>query len=233
MADHKEETHDQSAHHEPAVSRLEKRKLTLEIKKLASETDAVGKFASRVWPMLASLLTLSVSAVAVLISISTQEKQRLFEERQKHSEHLTEVLKLATDSSGEVDRRIAGIWQLSTAWKNPDDFATAASVLTAELGLPDKDRFARCAAAEALGSAMSTVDPGHRASLARLLFGDAEGNLGLVTHQNIRTTFWDRRFRSSALRRFRSSALRPLHCVSRRLTQRKRQSERIGHICAK
>jgi Pentapeptide repeats (8 copies) len=31
---------------------------------------------------------------------------------------------------------------------------------------------------------MSTVDPDHRVPLARLLFGDTDGNLGLVTHQN-------------------------------------------------
>jgi hypothetical protein len=183
MADDKQVNQSESGRHERAVSRLEEQKLALEVKKLASESDVVGRFASRIWPMVASMLTLFVSVAAIWISISTPEKQRLFEERQKHAEHLSDALKLATDGTGEVDRRIAGIWQLSIAWKSPDDFATAASVLTAE-ALPDKDRFARCAAAEVLGSAMSTVDPDHRASLARLLFGDTDGNLGLITHQN-------------------------------------------------
>jgi hypothetical protein len=191
MDDDKEPNPSELNQHNKAVSRLEERKLNLEIKKLAleakklaSENDVVGRFASRIWPMLATMLTLFVSVAAIWISISTQEKQRLFEERQKHAEHLADALKLATDGTGEVDRRIAGIWQLSSAWKNPDDFGTAASVLTAELALPDKDRFARCAAADVLGRAMSTVDPEHRKSLAGLLFGDTEGNLGLITHQN-------------------------------------------------
>jgi hypothetical protein len=68
-----------------------------------------------------------------------------------------------------------------------------ASTLTAELGLPDANRPARCAAAEVLGEAMTRSAMAHLADadrdrLGQLLFGDPSGALGLVTLQNIQAS---------------------------------------------
>jgi hypothetical protein len=154
------------------TSALHEQKLELDIKKTASDIDALGRFANKVWPIIATLLTFSLSSIAVWISISTQQKQFAAEQKQKHLESLNDALKLATDSSAEVDRRIAGIWQLRRSWEVTDDFEVAASTLTAELGLVgDKNRFARCAAAEVIGTAMSSVTQKERPILARILFG--------------------------------------------------------------
>jgi hypothetical protein len=163
---------------------LDERKLELEVEKLRLDTDSVGRFASRIWPMIATMLTIVLSGIAVGVSMMAQRNQHIFEQEQRHRESLTEALKLATDASGQADRRIAGIWQLNNFWASRDDRQVLASVLAAELGLDDKYRFARCAAAEAIGRAMSTVAAEDRPLLAKLLFGSSRGDIGLVVQEH-------------------------------------------------
>lgn len=178
------------------VPNLADQKLGLEIKKLNQEMDWVGRFSARIWPLIATLLTIVLSGIAIIVSFRTQQKQAslqtelaheqlTFNSSVHHDEFLRAALSFATDNSGDSDRRIAGIWQLNSAWSNPDDFELAASTLTAELGLPDKFGPARCAAAEVIGNAMNQVSPDNRLRLASLLFGDASGAWGLVTRENV------------------------------------------------
>lgn len=180
---------------------LENAKLRLEIQKLNEDLGWVGRFSTRVWPMVATSLTIILSVIAVVLSVITQKNQadlqrRLaeqtlaFNQSVHHDDSLRAAITLATDMSGNSDRRMAGIWQLNTAWGHPDDYEMVASTLTAELGLPDENRAARCAAAEVLGEAMERAALAHlsdadRDRLGKLLFGDTSGTRGLVTIQNI------------------------------------------------
>lgn len=182
-------------------TKLENAKLRLETQKLQQDLDWVGRFSARVWPMFATSLTILLSVIAVVVSVRTQRDQadlqrRLAEETLvfnrlvHHDDSFRAAISLATDKSGDSDRRIAGIWQLNTAWSDPDDYEMVASTLTAELGLPDENRSARCAAAEVLGHAMKRAAMAHlpdtdRDRLGNLLFGGPSGALGRVTIQNI------------------------------------------------
>jgi hypothetical protein len=165
------------------TSRFQEQKVDFEVKKLISDTSWLGRFSSKIWPIVATVITLYLSGFATYVSLTTQKQQALIGQRQKHQEALIDALKLATDGSGEVDRRIAGIWELKQSWQDPDEFEVTASVLSAQLTLPDKDRFARCAAAEVIGNAMST-GKAHQAELARLLYGNRDGEIGLVIRQH-------------------------------------------------
>ena len=157
---------------QPAIPSLSDQKLLLEIKQLQLSTDSLGQFASRLWPIFATFLTGTLSLIAVAVSLWTQSKQVSIEGHQNHLEALDRALQLATDNSTQVDRRIAGIWQLRDSWDNPDDFEVAASVLSAELGLvDDRYRYARSAAAEVIGTAWPRTDPCDRNHLASPLFG--------------------------------------------------------------
>jgi hypothetical protein len=182
-------------------AKLENAKLRLETQKLNEDLGWVGRFSTRIWPMVATSLTIILSVIAVVVSVLTQRNQAdlqrklaeetlAFNQSVHHDDSLRAAITLATDKSGDSDRRIAGIWQLNTAWSHPDDYEMVASTLTAELGLPDENRSARCAAAEVLGQAMKRAAMAHlpetdRDRLGKLLFGDPSGALGLVTIQNI------------------------------------------------
>ena len=182
-------------------AQLENDKLRLEVQKLNEDLGWVGRFSTRVWPMVATSLTIVLSIIAVVVSVVTQRNQAdlqrklaeetlAFNQSVHHDDSLRAAITLATDKSGDSDRRIAGIWQLNTAWSHPEDYEMVASTLTAELGLPDENRSARCAAAEVLGEAMERAAMAHlpdadRDHLGKLLFGDPSGALGLVTIQNI------------------------------------------------
>jgi len=174
-------------------------KLAYEILDLQNKTSASGKFATYTWPMINSLATLLLTLLVAGISLWTQSKQANVEENLKSAEQtlkkrelLDETLKLATDSSGGPDRRIAGIRSLGKFWSEPDYEEIVASTLVAELGLEDKDRFARCAAADVLGEAMYGPDSYYGGTkqqrsqrIAKLLFGNSHtGEIGLVSREN-------------------------------------------------
>jgi hypothetical protein len=200
MSEHKPEA---GAADDPSSekTKLENAKLRLETRKLQQDLDWVGRFSARVWPIVATSLTILLSVIAVVVSVRTQRDQAdlqrklaeetlSFNQSVHHDDSLRAAITLATDKSGDSDRRIAGIWQLNKAWSHPDDYEMVASTLTAELGLPDENRSARCAAAEVLGQAMERAVMAHlpdtdRDRLGNLLFGDPSGALGLVTIQNI------------------------------------------------
>ena len=77
-------------------------------------------------------------------------------------------------------------------WKAGNDDEIVASVLSAELTLGDERRFARCAAAEVIGNAITTADyvdssGDHERAQARvhLLYGSRSGDIGLVVQQHL------------------------------------------------
>ena len=107
---------------------------------------------------------------------------------------LDRALAAATDNSNSVDRRIAGIWQLAGFWSNIDDEQMVASTLSAELLLSSDDyRFARCAAAEAIGDGIKFegewsfqgADEERAKRISKLLYGGSDGTFGLVTTANV------------------------------------------------
>lgn len=174
-------------------------KLSYEILDLENKTSPAGRFATYIWPMVSSLATLLLTLVVAIVSLHTQSRQATIEERQKEYEQtlkrkelLDEALKLATDGSAGQDRRIAGIRSLTQFWSQQEYEEIVASTLVAELGLDDKDRFARCAAADVLGEATYGPDSyfggkndKRSARIARLLFGySPKGEIGLVGREN-------------------------------------------------
>jgi Pentapeptide repeats (9 copies) len=85
---------------------------------------------------------------------------------------------------------VAGVWQLNEFWGTDEDQKLVASVLAAELTLPDDYRLVRCAAAEVIGNAESAVakkeNPDkERQTLVRILYGNKDGEIGLVEHQHL------------------------------------------------
>jgi hypothetical protein len=178
---------------EVASSVGEREKLALEIQQLKDQLSPIGKLLSYFWPIFSSALTLTVSFGAIYISLSTTTRQLAFQEKERHDEGLRKAVELATDGSGFADRRIAGIWQLNGLWKDGHDDEILASVLSAELTLGDDRRFARCAAAEVIGNAITAADlaedPVHAEHDARrrvhLLYGSRSGDIGIVVQQHL------------------------------------------------
>jgi hypothetical protein len=53
-------------------AKLENAKLRLEIRKLNEDLGWIGRFSTRVWPMVATSLTIILSVIAVVVSVLTQ-----------------------------------------------------------------------------------------------------------------------------------------------------------------
>ncbi len=182
---------------------LENEKAALEIQKLKNEVGPLGVFASHIWPMLATVLTILVSVIAVVVSLLTASRQTDFQQRQsereqaqKHKEELFKAVELATDPNGKVDRRIAAIWELNRFWDIHSDTVSEeqvliANVLAAELTPADENRFARCAAAEVIGNAEGPEaeklgkQEAFAKTLSEILYGKSSGEIGLVVRQHL------------------------------------------------
>jgi hypothetical protein len=179
---------------------LQDEKLDLEIAKLRRE----GTLTGRLLPS-----STAIAAIAgIVISIYTLIQQGTQQTNDAKTKSLQQALSMATNSQGQSDRRISGIYQLASFWADPADELVVATTLAALVVLPDpKDGDAssvRCAAAAAIGTALEltpsnkTTKP-QRESIARLLYGTAGeghsfGSLGLLTRQNNilrRKQHWD------------------------------------------
>jgi len=173
-----------------------RKKRNLEVDDLKNRVGFWGRFSTVLWPVIGSLLTIVLSVLTYRIShqqTKLAKQMDNIEIANKDRETLDRALSAATDNSNSVDRRIAGIWELAGFWSNQQDEKVVASVLSAELILPeDRYRFARCAAAEALGDAIQGkssyrggADENRSKRIAKQLYGATDGTLGLVTTANI------------------------------------------------
>jgi Pentapeptide repeats (8 copies) len=186
----REEEHESSPSRETVKTELEIDKLRLETDKLRREGTGFGRLAALILPASQSSITAFVAILGVVISIWSLYQQRTSQDKQNHDRALQIALEMATDNKGQADRRISGIYQLQRFWINQEDEAVAAATLSALAVLPDEqDASVRCAAAEAIGAAVTQDDlkanDARVARVTRLLFGDAtDGSLGLVSHAN-------------------------------------------------
>jgi Pentapeptide repeats (8 copies) len=178
---------------EAAKTQFELEKLELEVAKLRREASLSGRIAALVLPMFVSTVTAFVAILGIGISVWTLAQQRTSQETDSHNKALQTALDMATDNKGQADRRISGINQLRRFWANQADEQVVAATLSAILILPDSvvdAAPARCAAAEAIGAAYGIngagtgVDRARADRIAQLLYGNSEGNWGLVSHEN-------------------------------------------------
>jgi hypothetical protein len=110
---------------------------------------------------------------------------------------LQRSLDMATDGKGGVDRRIAGTIQLVPFWHDRNSEYVLGATLAAILVLPqsvENAQTARYAAVEAIVASLQHYtanekrrderDSKHDERVARLLYGTATGERGLITQQN-------------------------------------------------
>ncbi len=151
---------------------------------------------SSLWPAIGGVLTLILGLFTW--SVSRRQNQLsaqlgVIEATNKHREELDRALASVTDNSQAVDRRMSGIWKLAGFWSSKDDESVIGNTLAAELLLPgDGNRFARCAAAEAIGDGIKSpasyrggADEQCSERIARRLYGASDGTLGVVTVANV------------------------------------------------
>jgi hypothetical protein len=187
-----------------STDKLQAEKLALEVEDLRNRIGFWAQFSSVLWPVVGGALTVVLGILTYRVAEQqatlaaqqgdlTKEVDRI-DEANKHREILDRALMAATDDSAAVDRRIAGIWEIAGFWRVQDDEGVVANTLAAELLLTDdKYRFARCAAAEAIGDGIKDdpasfhggSDEARSQRIAARLYGKSDGSLGVVSLANV------------------------------------------------
>jgi len=173
---------------------LEVKKLRLETEKLEREATWFGRLTAVIVPMSVALITAFVAVLGVVVATGTLIQQGLKQRVDIHNQSLRQALSMATDHAGGKARSVSGIYQLREFWEEQDDEQVVAATLTALLAEPDTTEgtsVVRCAAAEVIGSAYASEEPAKSIRddprvlrIARLLYGNADGSLGLVSREN-------------------------------------------------
>jgi hypothetical protein len=135
------------------------------------------------WPIFAS----TAAGIFALVSWHSNNLQQRYDS-------LNKSIDSATAEGTSPVRRIAGVWQMNQFWDDERFENTMAATLTGALigtGAAQNDGLYRCAAAEVIGNAIvgtesySTGSESVRSQrIARILYGDRSGQLGLVTELN-------------------------------------------------
>jgi Pentapeptide repeats (8 copies) len=172
---------------------LEVEKLKLEVENLQRDKTLMGRLGS-----IAPATTAVVAVAGIAVSVFALAFQGVQQAHDAHDKLLQQALSMATDSKGESDRRISGIYQLGNFWDKPEDELVLATTLAALVVLPDQkdedESSVRCAAAAVIGEALdpsptNKTKESERPRIAKLLYGTSSlahelGSLGLITRQN-------------------------------------------------
>jgi hypothetical protein len=166
-------------------------KLKLEIAKLQIELSPLSRFASILWPVVASLLTIVLSIATgcnAYWNSRREEQHKVEDHRLKIEDQIASAAKDTTDQ--ELPRRVAGMWRLNQYWNDPDAEVLVSATVSSLLG-GRSAAGVECQAAEVIGNAITKrgFSDGNESArsqrIATMLYGNRDGRIGFVTNQNL------------------------------------------------
>jgi hypothetical protein len=177
----------------PGDDALRKIKLELDIAnqrllnvKLKQDVSPFG----RLVPLAAPSISTLAAVAAIIISVWTQHNQNVYQNRNDQPKLLGAALE-SVGAQASVSRQLSGVYQLTALWHIREDEEIVAATLTGILSTDgDTNRDLRCAAADAIGQAITDADlrandVDRTRRITRMLFGYGDdGRWGLVAHQN-------------------------------------------------